>query len=396
MSLQTQRQGYTEQLGDLQIAINSARTGGGQVVSEAERPDSPVSPDPVRNAGVGLVLGLLLGVGLAFLRDYLDDSVRTKDDLDRISGGRDVLGLVPVVAGWKNRAEPQLISVLAPNSPAAEAYRGLRTSLKFIGLDRPLKLIQVTSSAAAEGKTTTLANLGVAMARAGHRVVLVDFDLRRPRLHQFFDLDNSIGFTSAILGEHDIGRAVQPVPDIPRLAVLASGPPPPNPSELLSAGLTRTLLDTLAGQADYVLIDCPPLLPVADSVILAGDVDATVLVATVDTTTKRSLARSLELLDQVDAPLVGLVLNGLESEAAYAYGYGGEGGYAYAYAHAGERTGRFRRKDRGGQQGRGTTAEAAAEAPLPDEAGGGGLRRRRNGHDSQRREERRVEDHTRT
>jgi polysaccharide biosynthesis transport protein len=363
LSLQTQRSGYAEQLGQLQLSLNAARTGGGEVVSEASVPGSAFSPDPIRNGSVALVLGLLLGAGLAFLREYLDDRIRTKDDLDATTGGSDVLGLIPKVEAWRNRSEPQLVSLTAPKSSVAEAYRGLRTSLQFIGVDRPLKLIQVTSASASEGKTTTLANLGVAFARAGHRVILVDCDLRRPRLHHFFGLDNQVGLTSIILGEHGIEDAVQSVTEVPRLAVLASGPPPPNPSELLSTRSAQALLASLADHADYVLIDSPPLLPVSDSVIVARLVDATVLVTTVDSTTKRGLRRSLELLDQVDAPPVGVVLNGLEAEDAYAYAYG-YGYYGQANGTQGQQSGRrLLRRNRRSRSG--STAEEVAAAPLP-------------------------------
>lgn len=363
LSLQTQRQSYTEQLGQLQLSLNAARTGGGQVVSEASPPGSPFSPDPVRNGSVAVVLGLLLGAGLAFLREYLDDTIRSKDDLDATTGGADVLGLIPKVETWRNRSEPQLVSLTAPKSSVAETYRGLRTSLQFAGVERPLQLIQITSASASEGKTTTLANLGVAFARAGHRVVLVDCDLRRPRLHQFFGLDNHVGLTSAILGEHSVAEALQEVPDVPRLAVLASGPPPPNPSELLSTRSTQNMLANLAEYADYVLIDSPPLLPVADSVVVARYVDATVLVTTVDSTTKRGLRRSLELLDQIDAPLIGVVLNGLEAEAAYAYGYGYGyyGGYSSYNGTPGARRGLFGRRRHRSH----ATAEEVAAARLP-------------------------------
>lgn len=361
LSLQTQRAGYLERQGQLQLSLNGARVdGGGEIVSTATEPSSPFSPDPVRDGAVALVLGLLLGAGLAFLREYLDDRIRTKDDLDATTGGVDVLGLIPRLDSWRNRSDAQLVSLSNPKSPIAETYRGLRTSLQFIGIDRPLKVIQMTSASASEGKTTTLANLGVAFARAGHRVVLIDCDLRRPRLHQFFGLDNHVGLTSMILGEHGAETAVQPVPDVPRLAVLASGPPPPNPSELLSSRTAHTLLESIAEYADYVLIDSPPLLPVADAVVLARQVDATVLVASAGSTTKRGLRRALELLDQVDAPLVGIVLNGLEAQAAYAYGYG----YGYSYGQAGEapRGGFFGRRRRGHIS---LTAEEAASAPLP-------------------------------
>lgn len=364
VSLQSQRSGYIERLGQLQLSINGARAdAGGQVVSQAIAPRDPFAPDPVRNSLIALVFGLLLGAALAFLRDYLDDRIRSKDDLDLVTGGVDVLGLVPLVEDWKNRTEPELVSVSAPASPAAEAYRSLRTSLQFVGIGRPVRIIQVTSSSASEGKTTTLSNLGVVLARAGHRVVLVDCDLRRPRLHRFFGLENRIGFSTAILGD-DVSEVIQAVPDIPRLSVVASGPTPPNPSELLATRRSGALLGTLAEHFDYVLVDCPPLLPVADAVILAGDVDATLLVATVNTTTKRSLGRSLELIRQVDAPLVGLVLNGLEAQQAYTYTYG-DAAYAYAYATDDQKKrGRFRRG--GTSEG----AEAAADAPLPDDEPG--------------------------
>jgi polysaccharide biosynthesis transport protein len=167
LPLQTQRSSYAEQLGRLQLSANAARTGGGEVVSEAIAPGSPFAPDPIRNGAVALVLGLLLGAGLAFLREYLDDRIRNKDDLDATTGGSDVLGLIPKVEAWRNRSEAQLVSLTAPKSSVAEAYRGLRTSLQFIGVDRPLKLIQVTSASASEGKTTTLSNLGVASPGPG-------------------------------------------------------------------------------------------------------------------------------------------------------------------------------------------------------------------------------------
>ncbi len=366
VALQSQRDGYVQRLGQLQLSITGAQAdGGGTVVSQAIEPREPFAPDPVRNTLIALVFGLLLGAALAFLRDYLDDRIRTKDDLDLVTGGADVLGLVPLVEDWRNRSEAELVSVSAPASPAAEAYRSLRTSLQFVGIGRPVRIIQVTSSSASEGKTTTLSNLGVVLARAGHRVVLVDCDLRRPRLHRFFGLENRVGFSTAILGD-GVADVIQPVPDIPRLSVVASGPTPPNPSELLATRRAGGLLETLAEHFDYVLVDCPPLLPVADAVILASYVDATLLVATVNTTTKRSLSRSLELIRQVDAPLVGLVLNGLEAQQAYSYTYG-DAAYAYAYAPDEDRPkrGLLRRGSGRTDEDRSERAGAVADAPLP-------------------------------
>lgn len=342
-SLENRRGTASEQLDKLQLSADVTQTGGAQIVSEAARPTSRVGPTPKRDAVLSLILGLLLGGALAFLFEYLDDSVRTKDDLDRATGGLEVVGLVPQVDTWRDRRAAELVSITAPRSSASEAYRGLRTSLQFIGVDRTLKLVQITSPSVSEGKTTTLANLGVALARAGQRVVLVDCDLRRPRLHRFMGVSNDRGFTSAILGEVTMEEALIAVPDQPRLVLLPSGPPPPNPSEVLSSRIARDLIKSLADVADYVLVDSPPLLPVADAVVVAGFVDAVILVATARSTTKRAARRAIELLRQVDAPLIGAVLNGVGAEATYAYGYGG---YSYSYTHAREpRRKMFRRSN---------------------------------------------------
>jgi non-specific protein-tyrosine kinase len=363
-SIASRKDTFEEQLDAVQLSAQTTGNGGVVLVSEADVPTDPISPDPVRNIGAALILGLLLGVALAYVREYLDDSLRSKDDLDVLTGGLDVLGMVPQVAAWKNRTSPYLVSLAAPTSPESETYRGLRTSLQFIGVDRPLQLVQITSASPGEGKTTTLANLGVAFARAGHRVLLVDCDLRRPRLHSFFGLSNERGFTSAILGDHAILDTVQPVPDCPRLSVLPSGPVPPNPSELLSTQTAENLLVSLAEHVDYVLIDSPPLLPVSDARILSRYVDGTMLVATVEKTSKRSLGRALELLEQVDAPLVGVVLNGLDTDAAYAAGYGSSS-YAEGSLTAGD--GLFSL----GRRRRSAPASAGRESRMPSSNGAG-------------------------
>jgi polysaccharide biosynthesis transport protein len=266
----------------------------------------------------------MLGVGLAFLRDYLDDSVKGKEDLERAVPGLGVLGLIPVVPDWKAKEQSRVVSLSEPTSPAAEAYRILRTSVQFLGIDRDVRLIQVTSASAQEGKTTTLSNLAVAFASSGLRTVAVCCDLRRPRLHEFFGLDNAVGFTSVLLGNVALSKALQPVPNQERLLVLASGPLPPNPAELLSSGRTADLLRNLASQADIVLIDSPPVLPVTDSLVLSQRVDATVLVSSAHSTTRKAVHRAAEMLHQVNAPLVGAVLNGVSEESGY-------GGYSARY-----------------------------------------------------------------
>jgi capsular exopolysaccharide synthesis family protein len=278
--------------------------------------------------------------------------------------------MVPRVEDWKDRERPELVSIHAPKSAAAEAYRTLRTSVQFVGLDRPLRMIQVTSPVAGEGKTTTIANLGVALARAGKRVVMVDCDLRRPRIESFFGLPNELGFTNVLVGDATLPQAAQPLPGEPRLAILPAGPPPPNPSELLSTRRAHEILTALREEADYVLVDSPPVLPVSDSIIIAGMVDATILVVTAKSTTKRQAHRAVEQLQQVSAPLVGVVLNGVGRDSgvyAYSYGYG-ESGYSTREA-AKPKGGRWpfrrRRHRRSGNDAPSPAQPVEAQEPVP-------------------------------
>nr|MDP9021074.1 polysaccharide biosynthesis tyrosine autokinase [Actinomycetota bacterium] len=312
---------FKRKLDELQV---DASVKGREILllASASVPASPVSPRPARDAALAGVAGVLLGVGAAFLREQLDDTLKTKEDVDGAAAPLPVLGLIPAVPSWKNRARPVVVGLTEPSSPVAESYRSLRTAIQFTGFDRPLRVLQVTSPSSSEGKTTTLANLAVALARSGNRVVAVCCDLRRPRLHDFFGLPNSIGFTSVLVGELDLAEAVQPVPGVERLALLASGPNPPNPAELLASRRTADVFTKLQDHADIVLVDCPPVLPVTDAAVLSGAADATMLVAGAGVTRRRDLSRAIELLRQVDAPLVGVALNGVTEEGAYGYGYG--------------------------------------------------------------------------
>lgn len=311
-----------------QLQVDSAlASGGAQLITPASTPTVPFQPTPKRNAVLAVVLGLLFGVGLAFLVEYLDDSIKGKEDFERAVPGLGVLGLIPAVPDWKAREQCRLVSLSDPTSSGAEAYRMLRTSIQFLGIDREVRVIQVTSASAREGKTTTLANLAVAFASSGLRTVAVCCDLRRPRLHEFFGLDNAVGFTSVLLGDVALAKALQPVPGQERLLVLASGQLPPNPAELLSSSRTADLLRNLAAQVDIVLVDSPPVLPVTDALVLCQRVDSTVLVSSAGTTTRKAVHRAAELLHQVNAPLVGAVLNGVDEQSGYG-GYGGYGGYA--------------------------------------------------------------------
>jgi succinoglycan biosynthesis transport protein ExoP len=322
-------------LADTQARAEVA-SGQAQLVRPAAVPDEPFRPTPVRTGLLALGIGLTFGLGLAFLVDYLDDSLKTIDDIGRVARNLPVLGTIPLVPSWKDRRRAVLVSLDDTKSLPSEAYRTVRTSVQFLGLDRPLRTLQVTSAGAHEGKTTTLANLAVTLAHAGQRVVAVCCDLRKPRLHEFFRLPNAIGFTSVLLGDVPLSSALQRVKGVPGLSLLASGPPPPNPSELVGGARAAEVLTALAATFDVVLVDCPPVLPVTDAAALSRRVDATLLVATAGTTTTKALGRAVELLRQVEAPLIGTVLNGVGAESGYGYGYG------YGY---GEEKPRKRQKD---------------------------------------------------
>jgi len=318
----------SEQLTQMQVN-SSGETGGLTLVTPAQAPTAPSSPKPTENGALGLVAGLVLGLAAAFLRESLDDAVATKETAEEY-GSATVLAAVPMVNSWKKRDRPLVVSLARPMSPAAEAYRSLRTSLQFARQERELHTILVTSPAAAEGKTSTLSNLGAMFAQAGQRVVLVSCDLRKPRLGEFFGIDERLGLTTAILGEQPVEELLQPVPGDDNLWLLGSGQMPPNPAELLNGRRIQDVFSTLRGMFDLVLIDSPPVLPVTDAVVLAKDVDATLLIVAAGQTSRGDLRRAVEKLAQVNARVVGLVLNETSRQAS-GYGYGYQYGYGGTY-----------------------------------------------------------------
>ncbi len=301
----------------------SVATGGAEVLVTGQVPSVPVSPQPRRSATLALALGLMLGVVAAIGLDFLDDSVKTVDEVERIARNLPILGAIPTIADWKNRDIARLITIEDSGSVIAEAYRSLRTNVQFAGIKREARCIQISSPVAAEGKTTTLANLAVTLALSGRRVTVVDCDLRRPRVHEFFGVTNEIGFTSVLLGDQPLSRALQRVvlPDGAIIQMLASGPLPPNPAELLGTARVAELIAALKADSDYVLIDAPPVLPVTDAVVLASRVDAVVLVATAKVTGRRHLNQALSSFRAADSPLIGIVVNGAQSNKSYSYDY---------------------------------------------------------------------------
>jgi succinoglycan biosynthesis transport protein ExoP len=312
---------FQQKLDELQVSA-TLQTGRATTSSPATPPGSPVSPKPIRSAVLAVVVGLILGLGTAMLLEYLDDSIPSRDALEAALGGVPVLGTIPLVGGRKRRAITAA-TLDAPSSPAAEAYRALRTSVQFLGLDREHTVVQVTSPSAGDGKTTTAVNLSVSLANAGQRVCLVSCDLRKPTVHEAFELDDSVGLTSVITGSTTLGAALQPVPEAPGLALLASGPLPPNPSEVLASRHMRDLIESLRAGFDFVILDCAPLLPVTDGVVLAPVADAVLIVARAGATRTHDLIRADDALRQVHVEVTGTVLNATTSDlGGYGYGYG--------------------------------------------------------------------------
>ncbi|MDQ2650415.1 MAG: polysaccharide biosynthesis tyrosine autokinase [Actinomycetota bacterium] len=316
--LQSQRSFYVSQLDDLELSADITQQSGVQVLTFAEAPDAPVSPKPVRDVSLALVLGLVLGVGLAFLVDSLDERIRTVADLDRISGGLPTMALIPF--NERGTGHDYVAARDDPGSAQAEAFRSLRTAVKFASVDRPLRAIQITSANQGEGKTTVVSNLAMALAHGGERTAVICCDLRRPTVQERFVVSVSPGLTDVLAGEFALDSAVRRY--TPNLVILPAGTAPRNPSELLSANRTTSVVKALVDQTDIVVLDAPPVLPVTDALVVSRMADATLVVVDARSTTRKALLRTLQLLDQVNAPVIGLVLNGVAEAAQYSYGYG--------------------------------------------------------------------------
>ena len=329
-ALATQQAALKAQLAQLQVN-GAVSTGGVEVVTPATPPGSPSSPRPSRDAVVALFLGLLLGMAVAFTVEYVDDTLYTKEEVERLAPGTPVLALIPVVDSWKDRDTPVVAAQASPRSSVAESYRSLRTSLQFVAHQHSLRTILVTSASDTEGKTATVANLGVVLASAGERTVVISCDLRKPRLASFFALREDIGLTSVLLGHASLADALQHVPGVERLSLLGTGPLPPDPAELLASGALADLIAELAGRFDVVLIDSPPVIPVTDAAILSRVADGTLLVVASGQSHGKALRRAVENLALVDARTVGIVLNEVTKATGYGYGYG----YARPYGYGG-------------------------------------------------------------
>ncbi len=303
--------------------LETPREGGASPVKvsvtvPAVEPGSPVTPRPLLNLLLGLALGLGLGAGLALLRDQLDTSVRTAEDITRITAAGP-LGMVRVDPQASRRP---LVS-LDPNNVNAEPYRTIRTNLQFVDVDNPPRRIVVTSAVQGEGKSTTAGNLAVTLAQGGLRVCIIDADLRRPRVADVFGIEGSVGLSNVLAGQHDVEDVLVPWQD-GMLTVLPAGTCPPNPSELLGSQHMQHLLAKLSSSFDVLVIDSPPLLPVSDAVILAQATDGALLVVRHGSTGREQVAAAVASLATVGAPLIGTVMTRVpkgRGRAARAYRY---------------------------------------------------------------------------
>jgi capsular exopolysaccharide synthesis family protein len=312
----------------------------GTVIAAAGLPATPASPNNRLDIGIGLLVGLFLGVVLAFVRDRTDDRLRGREDLaERLD--RPVLATIPPLSKrvrqegklrWKRRSRNSLVTLEQPNSPAAEAYRTLRTRMARLASQLDINSVMVVSAGVGEGKSTTAANLAVVLAETGKDVLLVSADLRRPRVHQFFSLQNKSGLSNLLTDGTPPDKRKGPVADgkqmaselwsvAPNLWVVLSGPLPPHPSALMDSDSMRQFLKEQRDLFDFIVLDCPPALVVADSMALAPLADAVLVVADAKESDRDMVSRLKEELEQVGGKIVGAVLNRSKQAGKSTYYY---------------------------------------------------------------------------
>lgn len=330
---------YTSQQKQQELALSTDRPNN--IKQQGPAPAAgQIGPARGRNILVALLLSFAAGIGLAFLLDFLDDSVRTSDDISRHLG-LPTLALIPhslntdkrkllAGKGGANQAGPStaLVTLDEKTSPIAEAYRHLRTSLLFSSAGKPPQTILVTSSQPSEGKTTTAINTAITLAQGDADVVIIDCDLRRPRLHSHFGLDNQRGLTNYLSGDKQTEGLIRTYPDLPKLKIITSGPIPPNPAELLSSNEMRNLLTFLSGKFKHVIIDSPPAISFTDASILSTLVDGVVLVAMANKSSLHLMKQFKQRVSAIGARIYGVVLNGIKANSTEYYYYG-SGYYNY-------------------------------------------------------------------
>ncbi len=311
-----------------QLRVNEQlEVGSGRVVSEAVPATDPVRPQPVTNVLVGLFAGLLLGLGMAYLAEYLDNTIKSTEQAEKIFGAP-VLGRIPTERPAKG-GQARLTITEDPGSITAEAYRMLRNSLDFVNFQDDITTVIVTSALPSEGKSTTAANLAAGLASAGKRVVLVSCDFRRPTVEGFFGVSNAVGLSDVLRGRIGLKEALQRPAEGGDLLVLASGKMPPNPAELLGSERMHQLVEQLNDWADWVIVDSPPVLAVSDPASVARWSDGVLMVARAGISTRDAGAKATEQLKRSGARIIGVAVCGVDKAGR------GWDGYDYAREYAG-------------------------------------------------------------
>ncbi len=335
-ALQNQIASWQSTYAQLGLSLQRGAPNTLSVVELAQVPSTPIGPRTAYNVLLAMAIGLALASSAAFLLDYIDDTIRTSDDV-RHALDLKTLGSIARIEG--DDYPSKLIVASYPRSPIAEAYRMLRANLQHSMGDHSLRTLMVTSASPLEGKSVTVANLAAAMAQSGSRVVLIDADMRRPIQHDIFQLENTVGL-STVLEHEDVSAAdVLQAVSVPNLSVVTSGPTPDSPSELLGSKRMGDLIELLEQRADILIFDTPPVLAVSDASILASRLDGTLLIVDAGRTRRGAAQRSKDALMGVGARLLGVALNRLSSAGT---------GYDYYYYYVSEDGQRRRRRSSSG------------------------------------------------
>jgi non-specific protein-tyrosine kinase len=299
------------------LAIPTPSAQAGIITLSAQLPVAPSNKDYITPVFLALIVGLGLGIGLAFMRERLDERVTDRDHFEAALGAP-ILAIVPRVPGWRNRGDAKLVSVSAPDSAASEAYRAARTTLLYLAREGGLNAIAITGPGQGEGKTTTTGNLAVSLAQIGKRVVMISCDLRKPRLHRFFGIENHVGVADVLMGLTDVPNALFKT-QVPGLLIMPSGHTPHNPAELLASDAMDDLIHELRKVADYVILDTAPALVVADALGLAPKVDGVIVVADASKSHRSSLEFMSAQLQRTGGQLIGGILNNLDPSDSKKY-----------------------------------------------------------------------------
>jgi len=344
-SNRTLYEGLLEKLKEAGVTAG-LRSNNFRIIDAARVPTAPSEPNIPRNLSFALVLGVISGVGLAFILENMDNTVRTPEQATALSG-LPALGMIPL--GSRSVAHGptgkrlaltapvakevvETVTQVRPQSQMAESYRALRTSLLLSNLGAPPKVIMVTSARPQEGKTTTSINTAIVLAQKGVRVLLMDADLRRPSVHKTLGMGPRSGLSNVLTGSATTQQTITTSPILPNLFIMPAGTPPPNPAELLASANMRDLIAQLREMYDHIVIDTPPTLSVTDAVVLSPRADATILVIRSGQTTKQALRRARDILMQVNAHVAGVLLNAVDlTSPDYYYYYEYQGKYGQYY-----------------------------------------------------------------